>query len=465
MSTHLSEADILERLRNIALISPTPEATDRAMMRVRNLLRTSPACGRYYSNRKTLWYVALPASIAASVLIAVTVFLTIGRASVTFADVANRILTASTMTFDQTMMLGDRRGPVTRFYIKSEGLIRWESVTDNGTVTSVDITNPVQGYHLTLLPISKRAYLTRCAPHSTTSPSGIPMALLPGYIDAAGRPLHSQGPQPPQMTTPEDFLAELKKLIAGKHAELGMAHLNKHRVVGFRLGEDAHALDIWADAATGDPVEMTKKVTLPDGKHGTISMSQFTINTPLQDTLFDTRPPKDYVVHERPSLWSRVTEDDLVQGLKALTELNKGIFPENLGFSNAMATKLTARDMEALDKIVDRVLLMHYFLQRLPAGSTWSYGGAGEHLGNNSQQILWYAMPGSRQCRVVFADFSIHDVPVAKVAGYKPPAATSQPGSDTTTSTFRATGFVVVQSATASSQTASTQPAAGTDGP
>jgi hypothetical protein len=261
------------------------------------------------------------------------------------------------------------------------------------------------------------------------------------------------------LTTPEDFLAELKRLVAGKHVELGAKDIGKRKVAGFRLGSDGDVLDIWADATTGEPVEITKEITLPSGQRGNVIMSDFAFDTPVDDSLFSVRPPKDYTVHERPSPWSATSEDSVVGGLKALAGLNGGVFPDDLRYSNAMMTAFASRDAYERDAITDRVLLMHYFLQQLPPGSTWGYVGAGRRLGAKSEQILWYAKPGDARCRVIFGDFGIRDAPVAEVVNYRPPASPRTGNGKTEVVTFSATGVFVGRATFVSSKPSSTQPA------
>ena len=89
---------------------------------------------------------------------------------------------------------------------------------------------------------------------------------------------------------PLDRIAEIK---AGTVETLPEKELAGHKVAGFKAplpNVPSAMVTIWADAATGDPVQVESHH--PSGDVGV--WSDFQINVPLDDALFSVTPPEGY---------------------------------------------------------------------------------------------------------------------------------------------------------------------------
>ncbi len=426
--SNFNENDIKGLLKQAGSIRPSSEVTQQAMARAREAILQPGRPAARRTKWRTFMRISIPAAAAAMLVAAMVLFYAEGRGrSAAFADVVKMIESASTMSFIETVDMDKDSKYIARFYVASAGKMRQDLLDDHGTVTQVEVTNPSKGYHMTLLIRPKRALLTRVTPQGATTAPGKDMGMnvIPGYADATGKFVEPTGPQPPMLSTSEDFVDQLKKMAAKSHADLGTKMMGQQRVVGFRLGEEGSVMDIWADAATGKPVEIVKQIRRMDGQPGKAVLTDFVFDKDFEEALFDIEPPAGYKVHENASMWSPTSEANLVQALKYLAQFNGGILPDEPNLGLTISEAYMALDEDKRWQVGDDIMLMHYFLQTLPPGSTYKYIGGGKRLGDASKQLLWYAKPGEATCRVVFGDLSIKDVSPDKVERYQAPA--SQP--------------------------------------
>ena len=451
--------DIRDVADRLGQLRPDSRAAQRAVQRAVAALGNTTVM-RY---RLPVRAIIMRASAAAALVIGVALLVVMLQGDspgVVFAAVRERIEKAKSVRFTETIDMGGGVKLISRVMIKEPGLIRREIGKQPGG--QIEILDYSRGVHLALDPHAKMCFRTKMVP-----PSDGPQVTA-FAVECLGlkKTFMAEGPMPPFALTAKDFLAEVKELVKGAARPLGEKLMASRKAKGFRVGKGPNVLDIWVDTKTGWPARVEKPMQMPYGQ-GAIVMDDFAFDVELDASLFSTDPPAGYKVHDRPSMWSPVSEKDLVNGLDALAKLNDGVFPPDVSFTRELAQKLYASgsftQAEQL-KLSDRITLLGVFLQKLQPAGVWRYVGSGVKAGDKAKPILWYMASDAKTCRVIYGDFSARDIDPAKLSEDDRKflkdkiAAAGQVSKDTMTATGVGV-YVVVTESPVGTGTPATQPA------
>ncbi|MFA6174941.1 MAG: hypothetical protein WC765_00005 [Phycisphaerae bacterium] len=150
-------------------------------------------------------------------------------------------------------------------------------------------------------------------------------------------------------------------------------------------------------------------------------MTNFNWNMEIDNSLFNTVPPADYIVEEKSINDSEVSEKDLIAALKFWTEMSDGFFPDNindLGDPNKVKPMLIMKykkggdhkqEFEQAYDMMHIILKGVYFAQEKKADGNWEYTGGGAKFGDANMIICKWKLENSNSYRVLYGDLSIYD--------------------------------------------------------
>lgn len=229
------------------------------------------------------------------------------------------------------------------------------------------------------------------------------------------------------------FFEELRELLAkeqgaaeGKYRPLGEKEIDGKQVEGFRLDSPAITITMWGDPATGLPVRIETSFNgLPTTE---VVMTDFEINVPLEDALFNQTIPEGYKTQAFDVDGSEPGEQDLIGGLRAYHDLSRGEFPETVDMASLMqqlpklfVTKLdvkngkgpTDEETKQLMQVALKIGRGFGFMLQLPESADAHYAGKGVKLDTPDRPIFWYKPKDSAKYRVLYADLSLRDADTA----------------------------------------------------
>lgn len=214
-----------------------------------------------------------------------------------------------------------------------------------------------------------------------------------------------------------DLLSGSRDAKDGQVEQLGKKEIEGKQAVGFRLDSPAGVVTLWGDPKTGLPVRIdTTWKFIPRTE---VTMSEFEINVPLEDALFDLTPPAGYVVQTLEVDTSKPGEKDLVQAFRVCSELGGGDFPETLDtagvnklmmkFATSQAKNLSDDKMQQLMKDALQIGRGFQFSMQLPESADAHYAGKNAKRGEKDRPIFWYKPAGANQYHILDADLTVHD--------------------------------------------------------
>ena len=121
-----------------------------------------------------------------------------------------------------------------------------------------------------------------------------------------------------------------------KREPLGKKEIDGHRVVGFHVNTRGMTLSLWGDPKTGLPVRAEMTMAMYAKVKSTLS--DFTFNMAMDESLFSTEPPPGYTVQNMKIDVSQPEEKDLIKTFRTYSELSGGAFPESLDQQAMMET-------------------------------------------------------------------------------------------------------------------------------
>ena len=334
--------------------------------------------------------------MAAAIIIVAAVagtvaFLTLGNggASIAWADVQQHIRNARTLTFKMVtetkgMPIGKMTMEMTMMF-KEPGLMRMEGTI--GPSKNITIVDMQQNKMIMLMEAQKKAIV----------------------YDLTKLPAEDRKKQEGQ-----NFLAGIKKLIEGSETELGEKEIDGRAVKGYRVEKGNQVFTIWADAETGQPVEMNLTMFQGESK---ATMSDFKFDVELDDALFSLDIPEGYTdVEEQQIEVKDASVDDVAELLRAWSRLRGGTFPD------ALTPSGIAKDLQDFMK---RGKSGNKGLTKDDAGDVYSmtrawmllaqhgkthYAGKGVTLGDAETAVFWYKPKDSETYKVIYGDLRIEDV-------------------------------------------------------
>ena len=330
--------------------------------------------------KSPLTKIAAAAVIIIGVLTGIHYFgVSIPGTSVVFADVVERLHNARTMTYTVNATTA------IEIAFKEPGYMR--TTMPGGLVSVIDWA---QGKGISILP-SRKQFIE------------MEMSNLPH--DPAQQPFNA--------------IEKLRTLPDRADEELGTREIDGRALQGFRVTKEGVINTVWIDPQTRDLVRVETEFINAPGMN--VVMTDFQFDVDLDDSLFTLTPPDGYTRVEVQADVSGVTEQDLIEYLRAWSSWTKdGTFPPTF---NPIELQKVSMEMEQQGKFGDgqtteqqrkRAAMTMYrgimFLTQLPAESNWRYAGEDVKLGEAGKAIFWYRPEGSETYRVIYGDLSVKDV-------------------------------------------------------
>ncbi len=382
----MNDAELHRRLEQLAGMQPSPEATGRAMDRVRRTImetegqQARKSLGRILMNSK--WS---KLAVAAVVVVAVLLGLRfIGGTSVTFAQAIQPILKASSAVLDIIVGTEAPDTPVIHDMVMGSRIRRTLSNAP-GLVSIIDLQT---GRILVMDESKKEAqYLAL---------KGLPS--MANYLDYF-KNLFVTLQENPHFTT----------------EDLGVQQIEGREAVGFRATHPKTVIVLWADAKSGLPIRIESNEPQLN-----IICKNVQFDVPIEEAMFRMEPPEGYKVEAgtmEVDLFGS-TEADFVEGLRVLAQTyGDGQFPDDVTLEEfqkqvpAMRQKsedlhLSTEEETALGMKIQKWLL---FIRSFSGEGKWYYRGQGVKLGEADKAIFWYRPKGSKTYRVIYGDLRVED--------------------------------------------------------
>lgn len=222
-----------------------------------------------------------------------------------------------------------------------------------------------------------------------------------------------------QDPTKMDMVGNLQKLAADSGTAIGEKTLEGRRVRGFRASFAGSNLEIWADAATGDLVQVEQTIaTVPDVKS---IMTEIRTDEPVDDTMFELRPPDGYSLMNVQMNMSAPTEEHLVGLLRFWVTMSADeTFLPAINQSEIMKAAASGKmkkgqlqGMDSKEKMMEKTHELtkgFLFVTMMKPENDWHYAGAGIKMGDAAKPVCWWKPAGSATYRVIYGDLSIKDV-------------------------------------------------------
>lgn len=211
-----------------------------------------------------------------------------------------------------------------------------------------------------------------------------------------------------------DPIAELKRMKDKSSKELGEKDMNGKKAKGFVVQDGWHEVTIWADAKTGEPVQMEMDLADSNDERKVI-ISDFVFNVAVNAEMFSINPPAGYQLQQvkLPNV-GKDGEKNVIEALKGFAERSGGRFPAHLNEWTEF-TALAKTDPKNPAKLDDASMQwmtsvggMTPFLTMLPKDGQ-AYLGDGVRLNQKDTMIFWYRTPEGKY-RAIYADLTVKDV-------------------------------------------------------
>ena len=391
-----TRAEITSSLKPMASI---PHAVPDRQYRLRRAIGRLPAGHNTRAITKRIFTMNRILRIAAAIIVVAAVagtagFLTLGNggASIVWADVQQHIRNARTMTLKAVMEVEGTPNTEATMMFKEPDFIRMETTVETtmGPIKGVEIIKVEQGKvkMISLVEKDKKAIV---------SVTALPQDMMKAHREW-------------------DFLAETKKLIEESETELGEKEIDGRAVKGYRVAKGNQVFTVWADANTGQPIEMN--MTALQGKVE-MTMCDFEFDVELDESLFDV--PEGYTIIEEEQLdLDEASPAELVEMLRRWIEARGGTFPDALTPTHLVKDyhllkdykDINEHDQELIaelgkgDQLIVMASVQTLFLLHPEA----HYAGKGVKLGDAKTAVFWYKPKDSETYKVIYGDLSIKDV-------------------------------------------------------
>ncbi len=342
--------------------------------------------------------------IAAVILIvagitALVIFLTVGRggATIAWADVQQHIRNARTMTFKATVEVEGLPNMEMTQMFKEPGLMRHEMTM--GPAKTIAIMDIQQSKMIVLMEAQKKAII-------------IDLTDLREEI----RKKHEE----------QNFLAGIKKLIEESETELGEKEINGRAVKGYRVEKGNQVFTIWADAETGQPVEVNMTMFRGESE---MTMSDFEFDVELDESLFSLDIPEGYTVEQKQLDIKEASIEDLVEMLRIWTKIRGGTFPDAITPSHLIKDSKDGKFEDqglAKDNSLEIAAGMTRAWMLLAQHGEAHYAGKGVKLGDGETAIFWYRPKDSQTYKVIYGDLRIEDVAEENLPSNQPALETDE---------------------------------------
>ncbi len=311
-----------------------------------------------------------------------------------FAQAAQRLREAETLSYKMTMNLPEQKMPMTmKCIFRSPSFARTEAV--GGVVSIADMS---QGKTLVIQPAFKSALLME----SKTPP---------------GQPGRNKKPD-------LDFMDRLRTLEKDEGVPVGERTIDGVKTRGFKVKKPDVEMTYWIDPKTGIPALVDTLTTLL-GKEYRGTLSDFAINPPLDDALFSLKPPEgyalakgtaDFLMDEEKFL---NLEDAATQLLKRYAEKSGGKFPAKIDdlsmFETLEPKKKVAGALPDPETFKTLQIMVRFLMASRKFEGTYGYKADGVKLGDADTIVFWSRPKGSEKYRAVYGDLHAAEVSADKL--------------------------------------------------
>jgi hypothetical protein len=400
--SEMDEREIKRRFELISKFEPSSEVTIRDLKRVRESLVKRMT--KQQTTQQKMWRIIMKSKItkfaaAAAIIIAILIGIhysggSIDGASIAWADVMEQI--SSFRPYACTHTVHDEGAPIRSYRLMRLSLTQRREIRSDGTILIFDLAVPKS---LTLVPEKKHA-IERTFDMSPASDPDI-------FRIAKSMQNMSYG--------------------EGGVQEIGILEIEGHVTKGFRSKSEYNDLTIWADVQTKLPVRLE---VIHVGRGRKIIISEFEFDMDFDEALFSTTAPEGYTVEkiekgevsEMTKFMRSTTEEDLVEGLRALAIFLDGQFPPEIELEKIRTTlkeyikqnNLSDSEVEKRLAPVSEKYTKAYWYIRLLRGemevSDFNYVGEGVKLGDSETPVIRWLPKDSETYRVIYGDLSVRDV-------------------------------------------------------
>jgi len=306
------------------------------------------------------------------------------EATTAFAEAAQKIQAARTLSYQFTVLVPGQERPATgREFYKDPGLTRTETDAPTATVNILDLA---RGKTLSLDPATKLAILQDWKPADDVK------RRLEDRASGTTKHLRS--------LAGKDGKAVGKRKIGGVDAD------------GFRVDDGGLTWTVWVDPARKFPLLMETTYRFGD-RDVPATMTDFQIDPPLDDALFRLEPPEGYKLSkvDAPIV---IGEQALMNLLRLYAEASGGSFPPKLNDAETYQKmfpkeKATGPDDPKMIRLVQSMAGSMVFLQ-FELKNAYGYVPGTVKLGDAGKILLWYRPKDSKTYRAIFGDLHAKDV-------------------------------------------------------
>jgi outer membrane lipoprotein-sorting protein len=371
---------------------PSEEAVARILAALQAAAGPRPPAPSWRGAARWLGRSAAAAILAVGLCYIVATWLS--RPAWAFAEVAQRLRDARTLTYRTTMQAVGEPAPVTsRVLVRAPALIRCEAEPD-GTATVFDAAH---NRTLVLDPTSKSAVLLEG-----------PAPADGGATDMAAKEVE-----------------ELRKLAEARSEPVGRRRIGDVDAEGFRVRQEGQELLVWVDPGARLPLRVDLKARVNDIEV-TGSIGDFQIDPPLDDALFRFEPPAGYTL-TRGQNAAMSHDEAIVDMLRTYAEHAEGRFPPRLDDWVGYAKRLPEGELRGATnpkaiRLVQMLARVQVFL--LERAGDYGYRPEGVKLGDVDKVLFWYRRKGSAGYRAIYGDLHAEDVAadqLSEQAGPRPP--------------------------------------------
>lgn len=221
-----------------------------------------------------------------------------------------------------------------------------------------------------------------------------------------------------------ELVANAKSGKAGKVERLGAKTIEGRPAEGFRIQVGPIDVRIWADANTLLPIRVEQTTTkITEGPKVNIAMTDFTVNLPLDESLFAVDVPPGYTVQQTKEIDASKPWAFLTGALRLAAEFNDGVFPPTLRGEQGIVAVIRQGAQTTMEKhkgspdelrklstdVTGNVAGFLGFLYAAPPEAL-HYAGKDVKLGTPNRPILWVERKRDGRCMVIYADLSVKEV-------------------------------------------------------
>jgi outer membrane lipoprotein-sorting protein len=310
------------------------------------------------------------------------------EATVVFAEAAQKLRNAHTLTYLMTRESPDLKRPMsTRFLFKEPG--RFRSEQDGGIV---GIGDDSRGKLLILDPAAKTALLVE---------ANAPKA-------------------PPDPATAVGLMERLRKLTEDDAKPVGETAIGGVQARGYLVKKFGTEMTVWVDPGTRLPLRVESSNHI-QGKEFRITLTDFQIDPEVDDALFRMEPPPGYALRKAESDLLGMDEKTFLNPEKAAVALLRvfaektgGKFPKRLDdlseFDEVFPRKQKVGELPDAEMLRVVQSISRFMMASRTLNGGFGYKSDGVKLGDADRILFWYRPQGATQYRAVYGDLHVGDV-------------------------------------------------------